>query len=83
MLRFLDPAEQVQIVDGTLEIVGALPDTTVQISSPDGFSWQGTPDLLPELPASPEITVELTHHHEAVISDPTHDLRETWTFRGR
>jgi hypothetical protein len=84
MLRFLDPAEEVQISGRELQIVGALPDTTVSVSSPDGFVWQGTPEELPELPAPSEpdagLTVELTHHHEAVLADPTNDLRETWTF---
>jgi hypothetical protein len=86
MFRFIDPADSVQIVGGALQIEGALPDTALTVSSSEGFTWQGTADAPPELPPPApgvELTVELAHRHEAVLADPTGDLRETWTFSAR
>ncbi|MEQ1504307.1 MAG: M64 family metallopeptidase [Myxococcota bacterium] len=75
LFRFGDPADAVAIDGRDVVVSGLTPGSTVSVRA-DGVALDGT--RLPR--GAREVTVEVAHQSDQVVSDPTGDLRETWTF---
>jgi IgA Peptidase M64 len=82
LLRFDDPAGEVWLEDRRVRARALLPDTEAVLVVDGVELGRGAVDALPRLPAgASEVDVTLEWRPEAVRTDPTHDLRETWSFR--